>query len=100
MDALKHIENSLDTQEDFKKDLYFLSSLFQNARFQKAVNIHNKVIANSTCQPVCNNSYNYLLETLDVLDHSKDPTAAELLQIFNCSSLQVSLCRKDCFIFR
>lgn len=88
VDALQRIENSLDTQDDFKKDLYFLSNLFQNVRFQTAVQIHNKVIANSNFQPVCNNSYNSLLETLDSLDHSKDPAANELLQIFNCSSLQ------------
>lgn len=90
LDALKHIENSLDTQDDFKKDLYFLSNLFQNARFQTAVKIQNKVIAVSNYQPVCNNSYNCLLESLDILDHSKDPAAMELLQIFSSTSVQVS----------
>lgn len=88
LDALKHIENSLDSQDDFKKDLYFLSNLFQNTRFQTAVKIQNKVIAVSNYQPVCNNSYNCLLESLDVLDHSKDPAAMELLQIFSSTSVQ------------
>ncbi|XP_036362938.1 MAGUK p55 subfamily member 5-like isoform X1 [Octopus sinensis] len=85
---LQQSENYFENQPDMKKDLYQLSVLFHNPRFQTAVKIHNKVIASSSCKSVSNASYQHLLRILDLRDHCTDTTCIELFNIINEPNFQ------------